>query len=197
MPVQINCLWLIESRFIPLKRILGLVHMSYHVCHRLEHAFTTAESLYTKLLPYRAGGLMDFAYYFIIQNGGIDTEKDYAYNAVQGQCNINKEDRHVVTIDSYEDVPPQDEGALEKASYLINFIQAYSDADIARKGCWKGQWKKTGRCEQSHFLSLWGMQAIQLPVASIPMSSAARIIVALLQWYMCTTRSFLMLTVHT
>ena len=59
---------------------------------------------------------MDFAYYFIIQNGGIDTEKDYAYTAVQGQCNVNKENRHVVTIDSYEDVPPQDEASLEKVT---------------------------------------------------------------------------------
>lgn len=59
---------------------------------------------------------MDFAYYFIIQNGGIDTEKDYKYNAIQGQCNVNKEDRHVVSIDSYQDVPPQDEASLEKVN---------------------------------------------------------------------------------
>lgn len=61
---------------------------------------------------------MDFAYNFIIQNGGIDTEEDYKYNAVQGQCNVNKEDRHVVSIDSYQDVPPQDESSLEKVRYV-------------------------------------------------------------------------------
>ncbi|CAL8467277.1 g6814 [Coccomyxa elongata] len=62
------------------------------------------------------GGLMDFAFSFIIRNGGIDTEKDYKYKAQDGVCNIAKEKRHVVTIDSYEDVPPNDESALKKAA---------------------------------------------------------------------------------
>ncbi len=48
------------------------------------------------------------------RNGGIDTEKDYKYKAQDGVCNIAKEKRHVVTIDSYEDVPPNDESALKK-----------------------------------------------------------------------------------
>ena len=48
------------------------------------------------------------------RNGGIDTEKDYKYKAQDGVCNIAKEHRHVVTIDSYEDVPPNDESALKK-----------------------------------------------------------------------------------
>ena len=61
-----------------------------------------------------AGGLMDFAYNFIMQNGGLDTEKDYKYKALQGQCNVGKENRHVVTIDGYEDVPPMDEVSLAK-----------------------------------------------------------------------------------
>lgn len=61
------------------------------------------------------GGLMDFAFTYIMQNGGLDTEKDYKYNAVQGQCNLGKENRHVVTIDGYEDVPPLDEQSLLKA----------------------------------------------------------------------------------
>lgn len=48
------------------------------------------------------------------RNGGLDTEKDYKYKAQDGVCNIAKEKRHVVTIDSYEDVPPNDESALKK-----------------------------------------------------------------------------------
>ena len=59
---------------------------------------------------------MDFAFSFIIRNGGLDTEKDYKYKAQDGVCNVNKEKKHVVTIDSYEDVPPNDESALKKAS---------------------------------------------------------------------------------
>lgn len=61
------------------------------------------------------GGLMDYAYEFIMQNGGIDTEDDYPYTAVQGQCDDNRAARKVVTIDGYEDVPENSENSLKKA----------------------------------------------------------------------------------
>ena len=40
---------------------------------------------------------------------GIDTESDYPYTAAEGTCNAGKMGRHVVTIDGFEDVPPNDE----------------------------------------------------------------------------------------
>lgn len=61
------------------------------------------------------GGLMDYAFDFVVNNGGIDTEEDYPYTAQDGQCEANRRDRHVVTIDGYEDVPANDEAALMKA----------------------------------------------------------------------------------
>ncbi|XP_064942445.1 oryzain alpha chain-like isoform X2 [Musa acuminata AAA Group] len=61
------------------------------------------------------GGLMDYAFEFIINNGGIDSEKDYPYKARDGRCDTYRKNAHVVTIDSYEDVPVDDEKSLQKA----------------------------------------------------------------------------------
>ncbi|KAF5448182.1 hypothetical protein F2P56_028738 [Juglans regia] len=61
------------------------------------------------------GGLMDYAFQFIINNGGIDTEEDYQYRARDGACDPNRKNARVVTIDGYEDVPENDEDSLKKA----------------------------------------------------------------------------------
>ncbi|KAI7754696.1 hypothetical protein M8C21_005315, partial [Ambrosia artemisiifolia] len=60
-------------------------------------------------------GLMDYAFEFIIKNGGIDTEEDYPYTGRDGRCDANKKNAKVVTIDGYEDVPVNDEASLKKA----------------------------------------------------------------------------------
>ncbi|KFK39253.1 hypothetical protein AALP_AA3G220200 [Arabis alpina] len=63
-----------------------------------------------------SGGLMDYAFQFIIKNGGIDTEEDYPYTATDvNMCNSDKMNTRVVTIDGYEDVPENDEKSLKKA----------------------------------------------------------------------------------
>lgn len=61
------------------------------------------------------GGLMDNAFEFIVQNGGIDTEEDYPYKGVDGQCDLSRKNNKVVTIDGHEDVMPYSERALKKA----------------------------------------------------------------------------------
>jgi len=61
------------------------------------------------------GGLMDYAFDFVVNNGGIDTEADYPYSGEDGQCEPNRLGRHVITIDGFEDVPANDEAALLKA----------------------------------------------------------------------------------
>jgi cathepsin L len=65
-----------------------------------------------------AGGLMDNAYEYVIENKGLDTEEDYPYWSGMGVglwCNRAKEGvRHVVTIDGFVDVPESEE-ALKKA----------------------------------------------------------------------------------
>ncbi|GMI96719.1 esponsive to dehydration 21B [Hibiscus trionum] len=62
------------------------------------------------------GGLMDYAFQFIIDNGGIDTEDDYPYTARDGRCDTNRKNAKVVSINSYEDVPANNEEALKKAA---------------------------------------------------------------------------------
>ncbi|KAL0432393.1 UNVERIFIED_CONTAM: putative cysteine protease RD21B [Sesamum latifolium] len=61
------------------------------------------------------GGLMDYAYQFIIKNKGIDTEKDYPYRGREGTCNKEKLKKHIVTIDSYADIPAKNEKKLQQA----------------------------------------------------------------------------------
>ncbi|GMJ12843.1 esponsive to dehydration 21B [Hibiscus trionum] len=61
------------------------------------------------------GGLMDHAFEFIINNGGIDTDEDYPYRASDNTCDVNRKNARVVSIDGYEDVPENDENSLKKA----------------------------------------------------------------------------------
>ncbi|KAL3340420.1 hypothetical protein AABB24_028850 [Solanum stoloniferum] len=61
------------------------------------------------------GGLMDYAFEFVIKNGGLDTEEDYPYTGKDGRCDQTRKNAKVVTIDGYEDVPKNDEQAMKKA----------------------------------------------------------------------------------
>ncbi|PIN18854.1 Cysteine proteinase Cathepsin L [Handroanthus impetiginosus] len=61
------------------------------------------------------GGLMDYAFEFIIKNHGLTTESNYPYKGVDGTCNTKKESSHVAKITGYEDVPANSESSLLKA----------------------------------------------------------------------------------
>lgn len=79
------------------------------------------------------GGLMDFAFDFIIENGGIDTEDDYPYLAADGACAKKKLHRHMVSIDGYEDVPANDEDALLKVRLEPSNPAQWSSRYVAGK----------------------------------------------------------------
>ncbi|XP_043714176.1 cysteine protease XCP1-like isoform X1 [Telopea speciosissima] len=62
------------------------------------------------------GGLMDYAFAYIVSNGGIHMEEDYPYLMEEGTCELEKKgDVEMVTISGYEDVPENDEKSLLKA----------------------------------------------------------------------------------
>ncbi|KAG8365531.1 hypothetical protein BUALT_Bualt18G0114800 [Buddleja alternifolia] len=61
------------------------------------------------------GGLMDYAFEFIISNHGLTTESNYPYEGSDGTCNSKKESSRVAKITGYEDVPANSESALMKA----------------------------------------------------------------------------------
>ncbi|PKA46944.1 Oryzain alpha chain [Apostasia shenzhenica] len=62
-----------------------------------------------------SGGLMDYAYKWVVQNHGIDTEQDYSYRSGERNCIKNKLNHRVVTIDGYADIPPNNEKLLLQA----------------------------------------------------------------------------------
>lgn len=61
------------------------------------------------------GGLMDYAFQYVEQNHGIDTEKDYPYFAKSGTCNTKKASKDAATFSSFVDVQQNDEDALKAA----------------------------------------------------------------------------------
>lgn len=61
------------------------------------------------------GGLMDTAFKYIKQNGGLTSEDNYPYQGVDGTCNSEKEASIAAEITGYEDVPQNNENALLQA----------------------------------------------------------------------------------
>lgn len=61
------------------------------------------------------GGLMDNAFEWIVENGGVDSEKQYRYKASFDECKTRKTLLHIASIDGFNDVPSNDESALKKA----------------------------------------------------------------------------------
>ncbi|KAK4787391.1 hypothetical protein SAY86_011224 [Trapa natans] len=62
-----------------------------------------------------SGGLMDYAFTYIISNGGLHKEDDYPYIMEEGTCELTKDESELVTISGYHDVPANNEQSLLKA----------------------------------------------------------------------------------
>jgi len=75
------------------------------------------------------GGLMDYAFQYIIANKGIDTEASYPYHATDGQCAF-KAANVGATLSSFADIPSGNETALETAIATVGPISVAIDASL-------------------------------------------------------------------
>lgn len=73
------------------------------------------------------GGLMDNAFQYIKENGGIDTESAYPYEAIDDTCKFSKGNVGA-TDKGFVDVPSGDEDALMKAIATVGPVSVAIDA---------------------------------------------------------------------
>lgn len=73
------------------------------------------------------GGLMDYAFKYVKENGGIDTEKSYPYTAQDGTCHFNASFVGA-KISGFEDVPAGSESALKAALNKAGPVSVAIDA---------------------------------------------------------------------
>lgn len=73
------------------------------------------------------GGLMDTAFQYIKDNGGIDTEESYPYVGKNGQCHFSAADVGA-TVTGFTDLPKGDENAMKNAVATVGPIAVAIDA---------------------------------------------------------------------
>lgn len=74
------------------------------------------------------GGLMDNAFEYIKDNGGLDTEESYPYTAHQGKCKFDKKNI-AATVSGFVDIPSGDEDALKEALATVGPVSVAIDVE--------------------------------------------------------------------
>ncbi|KAK8383405.1 hypothetical protein O3P69_019055 [Scylla paramamosain] len=77
-----------------------------------------------------SGGRMDYAFTYIMQNGGLDSEVAYPYEARDAVCRYHPS-ASVTRIRGYSAIPSGDENALKNAVALIGPIAVAIDASLS------------------------------------------------------------------
>lgn len=73
------------------------------------------------------GGWMDYAFQYIKDNDGIDTEKSYPYKAIEGECKYNAKNKAATDL-GFVDIPKGDEKKLTAALATLGPISVAIDA---------------------------------------------------------------------
>ncbi|XP_067862829.1 cathepsin L.1 [Heptranchias perlo] len=73
------------------------------------------------------GGLMDYAFEYIIDNGGVDTEESYPYTAEDGPCSFDSKTVGA-TCGGFIDLPKGNEATLQNAVATVGPISVGIDA---------------------------------------------------------------------
>ncbi|NWR59140.1 CATS protein, partial [Bucorvus abyssinicus] len=74
-----------------------------------------------------SGGFMTYAFQYIIDNHGIDSEESYPYTAQNGTCQYNASAR-AATCSKYVELPYRDEAALKDAVANVGPVSVAIDA---------------------------------------------------------------------